>query len=60
MFPDDRDALRRRMIIGGAAVVGIIYLMLLHVKLKSPGDGYLVGIFLLALLFALKSITPSS
>ena len=60
MFPGDYDALRRRMIVGGAAVVGIIYLLILRAELKSPEDWYLVGIFILAVLFALISITPSS
>ena len=56
MFPEDRDALRRRMIVGGAAVVGIIYLMLLHVKLETPSVGYLLGVFVLAIFYGLISI----
>ena len=50
MLPDEIDALRRRLIIGGAAIVSIVYLILLHNKIEAPSSGYLLGVFVTWLL----------
>ena len=50
MLPDEIDALRRRLIIGGAAIVSIVYLILLHNEIGTPSNSYLLGVFVTWLL----------
>jgi len=41
----DLDGLRRRMIVGGTAVCGLIYLLLLRFEMKEPSPNCLMGLF---------------
>jgi len=42
----DLDDLRRRMMVGAAAICGLVYLLLLRFKLEEPSDECLVGLFI--------------
>lgn len=57
MHNEDLDDLRRRMIVGGAAVTGLVYLLLLHVEMKeAPSREYLGGLLVFWLLVMFRSL----
>lgn len=56
MHNEDLDDLRRRMIVGGAAVTGLVYWLLLQTEMKSAPRGYLLGLIVFGLVVMLRGL----